>query len=430
MNKEKIRIKIDEKLQKEIFKNFIKKFKGDFSKASEYLEITKSALSKYKRGVVRHIPKEILIKIVVYLNVEFPKVIYSGTIKQIRREYMKKSYSVLKKKYGSNWAKELTNKRDFKGITLNNFPDETFIFLEENYRKELLESAYSLFGTLTKLAKKINISPTRLSYWFAGKQKDYKANKVGIQFIPLSKLKLISKYLVEDGREEFSMENIEKKVLMYRMQAGNPIKNPKFPIRESPQLTRLLFHLLGDGYSGKKGENAGYRNTCKELLEEFKEDLKIFGDVPIYEQEYSIKFTRLLAKVIEDFYEVDCGCYDSCISKKMFQISKENLCFGIRAFVDDEGSVYSHSIRITSANFNLLNGIKEILDFLKIKTNEIKSQFNPQSRYKKVYYLDIRDLETYRKLIGFASPDKRELLDNYVKKIKRVRRKKILISKS
>ena len=215
------------------------------------------------------------------MEIEKPKIIYSGNIRKIRSDYMKKAHSVLEKKYGFNWTKELTNRRDFKGISLNDFPDGTFVFLEENYRKELLESAYSLFGTLTKLAKKINVSPTSLSYWFAGKQKDYKANKTGLQFIPLPKLKLISNYLVEDSREEFSMRNIENKVLMYRMQAGNLIKNPKFSIKESSQLTRLLFHLLGDGYSGKKGQNAGYRNTCKELLEEFKEDLKIFGDVPV-----------------------------------------------------------------------------------------------------------------------------------------------------
>jgi hypothetical protein len=426
MNKEEIRVKIDEKLQKAIFTSFIKEFKGDFGEASRYLDITKSSLSKYKRGVVRHIPNKVLLKVVDYLKIEKPEIIYSGNIRKIRSDYMKKAHPVLNKKYGSNWAKELTKKRDFKGISLGDFSEETFVFLEENYRKELLESAYFLFGALTKLAKKINISPTRLSYWFVGKQKDYKTNKIGLQFIPLSKLKLISKYLVEDSREEFSMEKIEKKVLMYRMQSGNPIKNPKFPIKKSPQLTRLLFHLLGDGYAGKKGENAGYRNTCTELLEEFKGDLKIFGDVPVYEQEYSIKFPRVLAKVMEDFYEVNCGCYDSYISKKILQISKNNLCSGIRAFTDDEGSVYSHSIRITSANFNLLNGIKEILGFLKIRTNEVKFQFNPKTRYGRVYYLDICDLERYRKIVGFTHPKKKELLESYVRRIKRVRRKKLL----
>lgn len=428
MNKDEIRVRIDEKLQKELFNNLIKKFNRNFGQASKCLEITQSSLSKYKRGVTKYIPQEVLFKIVNYLGVKYPDIIYSGTIKEIRNDYMKKAYPVLEKKYGSSWAKELTNRRDFKGICLSDFPNNTFVFLEEKYRKELLESAYALFGTLTKLANAIGVSVGRLSCWFRGEQKDYKRNNIGIQFIPLSKLKLISKYLLDDGSEEFSMENIEKNVLMYRMQAGNPIKNPKFPIKESPELTRLLFHLFGDGYSGKKGENAGYRNTYNELLDEFKEDLKIFGEVPVYEQKYSIKFPRILAKIIEDFYEVKCGCYESYISKKIFQISKKNLYFGIRAFTDDEASVYSHSIRITSANYNLLDGIKDILDFLKIKTNKIKFQFNSKAKYQKVYYLDIRDLENYRKYIGFIHPKKKELLNSYVKKIKSMRRKRLLKS--
>ena len=428
MNKEEIRVKIDENQQKEIFNNFIKKFDKNFEKASDYLGITRSSLSKYKRNVVRYIPKRVLFRIVNYLDIGCPEVIYFGTIRKIRSDYMKKAHPVLEKKYGSNWAKELTNRRDFRGIHLIDFPDYIFVYLEDKYRKELLEAAYNLFGSLNKLASAIGISAGRLSYWFRGEQKDYKRNKIGLQFIPLPKLKLISKCLVEDSREEFSMENIEKNLLMYRMQAGNPIKNPKFPIRESPELTRLLFHLLGDGYSGKKGENANYKNTCEELLEEFKDDLKIFGDVPIYEQENSIKFPRVLAEIVENFYQVNSKTFDSVISDKIFQIPKRNLCFGIRAFADDEASVYSHSIRITSANYNLLKGVKEILEFLKIKTNDIKFQFNPRAKYKKVYYLDIRDLESYRRYMGFTHPKKKELLENYVKKIKSIRRKRLLKS--
>ena len=58
--KEGIRVRIDETKQKEIFNNFIKKFDSDFSKASNYLGIDKSSLSKYKRAVVHYLPKEVL----------------------------------------------------------------------------------------------------------------------------------------------------------------------------------------------------------------------------------------------------------------------------------------------------------------------------------------------------------------------------------
>lgn len=428
MNPEEIRIKIGDGKQRELFNNLIKKFKGDFSKAGAYLGITNSSLSKYKRGVTHYIPKEVFVKIVDYLKIEFPEIIFSGTIKQIRSDYMKKAHPVLEKKYGKRWAKELTNRRDFEGIHLDDFPDYIFVYLEKNYRKELLTAAYDLFGSLNRLANVIGVSAGRLSCWFRGEQKDYVRDKVGLQFIPLSKLKLISKYLVEDYRKEFSMEELEKHVLMYRMQAGNPIKNPKFLIKESPELIRLLFHLLGDGYSGNKSENAGYKNTCKELLEEFKNDLKIFGDVPVYEQENSVKFPRVLAEMIENFYHINSRTFDSIISDKILQIPKKNLCFGIKAFADDEATVYSHSIRFTSANLNLLKGIKRILNFLKIKSNDIKSQFNPRARYKKMHYLDLRDIERYFKLVGFTHPKKKRLLEKYVKDIKSRRRKRLLKS--
>lgn len=426
MNPEEIRVKIDKKQQKELFINFIKKFGGNFENASRYLGITNSSLSKYKRGVTCYISKKVLFKLVDYLNIEFPEVLYSGTLNEIRSDYMKKAHPVLEKKYGTNWAKELTNRRDSRRIHLADFPDYIFVYLDDEYRKELLRSAYDLFGSLNKLANVIGVSAGRLSCWFRGKQKDYVRDKIGLQFIPLSKLKVISEHLVKDYRKEFSMKNIEKHVLMYRMQAGNPIKNPNFPIKESPELVRLLFHLLGDGYSGRKGQTANYKNTCKELLGEFKNDLKIFGDVPIYEQENSIKFPRVLAEITEDFYQINSRTFESIISDKILQIQKRNLCFGIRAFADDEGTVYSHSIRVTSANLNLLEGIKKLLNFLKIKSNNIKSQFNSRARHKKVYYLDVKDIEEYAKQIGFTHPKKKLLLKKYVKKIKSIRRKRLL----
>ena len=430
MNPEEIRVKIDEEQQKDLFNSFIKKFNNNFESASQYLGITRSSLSKYKRGITRHIPKEILSKVICCLKIEYPKIIYSGDIRKIRSDFMKKAHPVLKKKYGANWAKELTNRRDFRGIHLVDFPDYVFVYLDDIYRKELLRSAYDLFGSLTKLANAIGISAGRLSYWFQGRQKDYVRDKIGLQFIPLSKLKTISRHLVEDHREEFSMDNIEKNVLMYRMQAGNPIKNPKFPIKESPELVRLLFHLLGDGYSGKKGENANYRNTCKELLEEFKDDLKIFGDIPIYEQEYSIKFPRILAEIIEDFYQINSKTFDSVISDKIFHIPKRNLYFGIRAFADDEGCVAKSSIVLTSANYNLLDGIKQILDYLKLRRSEIKSRFAKNATYKRMYNLEIRDLELYKRKISFTHPLKKEKLENYVRKKKLKRRRRLLKLKS
>lgn len=423
MDKNETRVMVDENKQKEIFTDFITKFNGNFELASKYIGISRSSLSKYKRAVVRYIPKNILEKIVNYLSIQKPEIIFSGTLTEIRRNYIKNARPILEQKYGKDWAKELTIKRDFKGIQLADFQDYVFVYLEDDYRKGLFESLYALFGSIDKAASFLGVSISRLSSWCCGKQKDYARNVEGLQFIPLGKLKLVSKALVGDHREEFSIENMEKYVSMYRMRAGNPIKNPKFGIKESPQLVRLLFHLIGDGYSGGKNDNANYKNTCKDLLEEFKEDLKIFGDIPVYEQMFSIKFPRVLAELIENFYGIDTRTFESHISSKIFKISKKNLYFGIRAYADDEGSVYSNSIRLSSANKILLEGIKKILDILKIRSNEVKFQISEKATLGKIYYLDIKDIIKYHKQIGFTHPKKKLLLEEYVQAIKSRRRK-------
>jgi len=170
--KEETRLKIDEEKQKEIFTNFIKKFNNDFDKASNYLGINKSSLSKYKRAIVHYLPKEVLDKVINYLNVGMPEILYSGDLTQIRKKYFDKAHLALKEKYGKDWAKELTKRRDFKGIHLNDFSDNIFVYLEEDYRKQLFEAASNLFGSLNRLAKFLDISPSRLTFWIYGKQKD------------------------------------------------------------------------------------------------------------------------------------------------------------------------------------------------------------------------------------------------------------------
>ena len=421
-----LRVRIDEKEQKELFIKFIKKLNKDFSKASSYLGITNSNLSKYKRAKTKYLPKEVLEKTANYLNIETPKIIEEGTLAEIRKRYIKKAHPVLREKYGSNWARELTKRRDYKGISLDDFPEYIFVYLEEDYRKRILRSAYNLAGSLEKLSKIINISTSRLSFWYKGEQRDYKRNVIGLQFIPLSKLRLISKLLLEDNNLEFSMENIEKKITMYRMQAGNPIVDPILPIKESPEMVRLLFHLLGDGYSGNKKDMANFKNTCPELLEEFRSDLSIFGKVPIYRQQYSIKFPRLIAEIIENFYNVNTMTFDSKISTIILKIPKKWLYHGIRAFADDEGCVLPSSIGLYSANYKLLEGIKKLLDYLKIRRGEIKILPSKKATYGVMYMIEIKDLEIYHKKIGFTHPKKKDKLERYVKKKKTKRRKRFL----
>ncbi|MDP4012601.1 MAG: hypothetical protein Q8R00_03280 [Candidatus Nanoarchaeia archaeon] len=377
-------------------------------------------------AVIKYLPEEIIDKTTNYLKIDKPKIIERKSLTNLRREYLNKAHKVLENKYGKNWARELTIRRDYKGIRLDDFPDYLFVYLQEDYRKRLFKVAYNVAGNLNKLATTLRVSPSRLSCWYEGKQKDYTKKVIATQFTPLSKLKLISELLVKDNNHEFSMLNIENNVIAYRMRAGNTIKNPKFPIQESPEMIRILFHLLGDGYSGNKKNNANYKNTCPLLLEGFKKDLKIFGEVPIYEQQDSIKFPRLFAELIENFYNVNTMTFESKISNEILKLPKKLLYQGIKAFADDEGTIYQSSIRLCSANYNLLNGISKIIDLIKLKRGEIKKQHNERATYGVTYYLDIKDIEAYHKHVGFSHPVKKKKLELFVKKKKsKLRRKEL-----
>ncbi len=412
-----VRIKINKEKQKKIFEQLLDRYGNNFKTSSEYLCISRGALSKYKRGIISYIPKSVLYKIIKKVRIRLPKIKETKTLNQIRKDYLKKAREVLRKKYGKLWAKELVKRREQKGIGIEYLPNNTFVYIKKSFRKELLKAAYNLAGGLNRLSEKLTISPSTIHFWYYGEQKIN--NKKRLQFVPLSKLKKILKILELDNRNEFSLKNIEKNIIMYRMRSGNPIKNPKFPIKESPSLTRLLFHLLGDGYDGGKKDMANYRNTCRPLLEEFESDLKIFGRIQIYKQKNSIKFPRLIAQTIKKFYSIKFKTFESRINKNVKRLPKKLLMSGIRAFVDDEGSAYPSFIRVTSANYYLLRGIHSLLDTLNLQHGRIKLQKNKKATYGHTYYLDIRDTKKYLRNIGFTHPKKRRIIE-LSKKIKKI----------
>ena len=125
-----------------------------------------------------------------------------------------------------------------------------------------------------------------------------------------------------------------------------------------------------------------------------------------------------MAKLILDFYGIKSGTYDSHISNRILQIPKRNLYFGIRAFADDEGTACSSSVRLSSANYKLLEGLIKILDFLNLNHSSIRSQKSKKAKFGEMHYLEIKDLEKYHKYIGFTHPRKRKILEFNVKRRK------------
>lgn len=105
MDKE-VRVKIEGAKQKELFEHFLDNFSKD-KEAAKLLGISKYSLSNYKNNKTRYIPENVLRNIVDYLGVDFPDILESKTLKEIRRIMAKNATISLKNKYGREWKRIL-----------------------------------------------------------------------------------------------------------------------------------------------------------------------------------------------------------------------------------------------------------------------------------------------------------------------------------
>jgi len=123
--KNSIRVRIDEKLQKEIFTKFVKKFKNRFE-ASKHLKITISSLKNYKSVKTKYLLERVVSKVCKFLEIPLPMALETTTLKKIRQTTIKKTYPVLNKKYGPNWRKVLAKRgqKTIKKIYGNNWQVE------------------------------------------------------------------------------------------------------------------------------------------------------------------------------------------------------------------------------------------------------------------------------------------------------------------
>ena len=83
-------------------------------------------------------------------------------------------------------------------------------------------------------------------------------------------------------------------------------------MKEDEKLIRILFHLLGDGYGGKYGlAKPFYRNYTKELLDEFEEDLRVFGEVPHIRRETIVEIPSIIGYILKYIYKINFESHSS-----------------------------------------------------------------------------------------------------------------------
>ncbi len=189
---EEIRVKINKKEQKILFKEFNKKL-IDRKNAIKFLKVKYGTYNGYCNTRIRYIPKDLICKICSILKRPLPKILESRTLLEIRQKTIRKTYPVLRRRYGENWAKVIA-KRGHKTI-------------EKIYGKEwkriLAKRGYNT-------SKKLYGNNFQKRIW--QKAMESLENKYGKEWAKLNAKKAIKKFKIKYGKDwgKILMKNARK----------------------------------------------------------------------------------------------------------------------------------------------------------------------------------------------------------------------------
>lgn len=245
------------------------------------------------------------------------------------------------------------------------------------------------------------------------------------RFTKLSTIIKLANFLSKKGHSDFDLKKIEKKIVAYRsIGTSLIIQNPNFPLKEDERMIRILFHLLGDGYGGKYGAaKPFYRNYTQELLDEFEEDLKVFGRVPHIKRETIVEIPHSIGYILEHIYKINFESHKSFIPLVIYKLPRELIAQGIKSFADDEASIEDCRIRFHSSNKKLLSGIKNLIikkfPEMRDKIGKIargKTYLNEKKFIRFSFPILSGGLEYYYNFIGFSHPEKKGCLERIMKR--------------
>lgn len=234
--------------------------------------------------------------------------------------------------------------------TIWDFPDNLYVLLSKETHTEFFNLMFRKFGGKRPYGRFLGVGQKHLKqYWKRYSRKN--GNKY-IQYIPLWVLKKSCNTLPLKRK-------IEKGIHSIRVRAGDPIIKPNLKICESPELFRIVAHLIGDGFAGSL-KVPYYSNTCKELRYQFKKDLQIFGGIKTYERKTKtvtcLMFPKPISDILRHIFKIEF-IRPTKLPKEIFSASDKCKGAFLQALFDDEGCI-STSLALGMSNQNLVNKIR------------------------------------------------------------------------
>jgi len=295
------------------------------------------------------------------------------------------------------------------------FPDNIYVLIKKEVREEFFNEMYKKFGSQKNYAKFLNKDRISIQKYHYARSWDHR--KKHVSFMPL---KILHKSL--HFMNEKLKSKIENNILELRCRVGNPMKL-NLPIKESPELYRIVAHILGDG-SATKRKVPYYSNTCKELREKFKEDLKILGNIKSYERDYTnvpiVCFQKPLAEILSHILKISFIDKEN-IPKRLFETLNDSKIAFLQALFDDEGTI-STNLAICMKSKNILKEIKDLLLSLDIESGKISLKPKSTGSFGEITYtlsIKAKFIKDFKEKIGFLHPEKSRKLNVRLKIIER-----------
>jgi len=129
------------------------------------------------------------------------------------------------------------------------FPENIYILLNKRINEEFFNEVFKKCGGKRPYARFLGLTQKAVKQYH--RRCSFKYGKKHVQSIPL-----INNNLKRKIENNINIIKIKNK--------GTPIKNPKLPIKESPEFYRIVAHIIGDGFGGEN-KVPYYCNTCKKL---------------------------------------------------------------------------------------------------------------------------------------------------------------------